>query len=120
MRKLIEKWILQLCHKESSTNDIVALNFGIFETERGYSLYLIGSKQYDEHDDDWACYVDYEPTSKYLEITCDRITDWKSFMDEAMMIISDIIKTPSVSNSSLFSGKIITIGFDDGPLERIR
>ena len=57
MKKQIEDWLLELSHNEVIPENIVALNFGIFESENGYCVYLIGSESYDADDDDWACDV---------------------------------------------------------------
>ena len=54
MKKQIEDWLLELSHNEVIPENIVALNFGIFESENGYCVYLIGSESYDVDDDDWA------------------------------------------------------------------
>ena len=52
MKKQIEDWLLELSHNEVIPENIVALNFGIFESENGYCVYLIGSESYDVDDDD--------------------------------------------------------------------
>ena len=105
MKKQIEDWLLELSHNEVIPENIVALNFGIFESENGYCVYLIGSESYDVDDDDWACDVDYEPVDKYL--------------NEVITILLDIISLEKVS-AWLLHTKYITVGFDDGVLEKIR
>ena len=45
MKKQIEDWLLELSHNEVIPENIVALNFGIFESENGYCVYLIGSER---------------------------------------------------------------------------
>ena len=74
MKKQIENWLQKLSQDNIDDNGIVALYFGIYETETGFCLYLIGSKEYDANDDDWACSVDFEPRGNYLsiEISCDN------------------------------------------------
>ena len=66
LEEKIEYWLDQMNVETSCLPaDIVAFNFGLFETENGYGIYLIGSKSYDEQDDDWACDIDFEPEDKY-------------------------------------------------------
>jgi len=60
-------WIEEINMKESSVNGILAFWFGLFETENGYTMYLTGSNEFDEEDDDWACSIDFEPKDKYFD-----------------------------------------------------
>lgn len=50
------------------TEDIVALNFGLFESEDGVELYICGSSEWDEEDSDWACNNDYSPEGRYADL----------------------------------------------------
>ena len=102
MKDKIEKWLQQIVVSECVPTDIVAFNFWIFEV-----------------DDDWACSVDYEPKEKYLEITNTEM-DWEEFQKNVEKIVSNYILEKGISETSFFSGKIVTVGFDDGALERIK
>lgn len=59
MEEEIRHWIQQINDETILPSDIVAFNFGLFESEEGYCIYLTGSKFYDESDDDWACDIDF-------------------------------------------------------------
>ena len=98
MKKQIEDWLLELSHNEVIPENIVALNFGIFESENGYCVYLIGSESYDIEG------VDVDPDK---------------FLNEVITILLDIISLEKVS-AWLLHTKYITVGFDDGVLEKIR
>lgn len=121
MRTKIEHWIKTINEETGCPTDVIALNFGLFESVNGYGIYLIGSKSYDENDDDWACDIDFEPQNKYLMLTHDNVQnmDWKEIQHEVTNIISKYISDKR-NNISLFQNKIITIGFDDGNLEKIK
>lgn len=108
MKKQIEDWLLELSHNEVIPENIVALNFGIFESENGYCVYLIGSESYDVDDDDWACDVDYEPVDKYLNIEGVDV-DPDKFLNEVITILLDIISLEKVS-AWLLHTKHITVG----------
>lgn len=117
MKEEIQRWIQQINDSTILPSDIVALNFGLFESDGGYCIYLTGSKSYDESDDDWACNIDFEPRNKYLMLKVIDLT-WQQLLSETTEIISQYI---SCSNhSDLFKNKIVTIGFDDGDLTRIQ
>lgn len=120
-RTKIEHWIKTTNEETGCPTDVIALNFGLFESVNGYGIYLIGSKSYDENDDDWACDIDFEPPNKYLMLTHDDVQNmnWKEIQHEVTNIISKYISDKR-NNISLFQNKIVTIGFDDGNLERIK
>lgn len=118
MRNRINNWLFELSQDNSGDNGIIALYFGIYETKTGFCLYLTGSKQYDETDDDWACSVDYEPKTNYLSI--DSTMDWEQFFNMVSVIIKECINEPLISKTELFCNKIIAIGFDDGQILRIK
>lgn len=50
---------MNLCRNEVIPENNVTLNFGVFESINRCCVYLIGSKNYDVVDDNWACDVDY-------------------------------------------------------------
>ena len=82
MEEEIRHWIQQINDETILPSDIVAFNFGLFESEEGYCIYLTGSKFYDESDDDWACDIDFEPNRKYLMLASGSILNmnWKQIL----------------------------------------
>ena len=63
VKAIVKQWILFIAEYETLPNDIIALNFNLWEAveENGqscYTLELTGSKQYDAENDDWACEED--------------------------------------------------------------
>lgn len=118
MKQRIKEWIDQVSKEAILQEGLVAYNFGIFESSKGYGIYLAGSDSYDEDDDDWACDTAYQ--SQPLLLHDDRLSamDW----EEAQTAIADAIKELLSKDfkDSCFSKKIITIGFDDGNLSRLQ
>ncbi len=43
------------------------MNFGLFDSGKGFRVYLTRSKQYDENDDDWAIAETQETSSDASE-----------------------------------------------------
>ena len=119
---LIADWISNNDLKEDELQGIEAINFGIFESPNGYTIYLSGAKLYDPDDDDWSTSVDYEPTNKYLilskEVT--KELDWTQILDLVVNSLKVYLDTESFLSSSLAKIKVITTGFDDGDLIRIK
>lgn len=68
MENSIINWIQRISEQEGIPSNIIALNLGLFKSEEDYCIYMIGSQQYYETDDDWTCCVDYGPKEKSLKI----------------------------------------------------
>ena len=62
IKQTIKTWIRTVNHMEILPNEIVALNFGLYEP---YGIELTGSTEYDPENDDWACNEDFIPEQRY-------------------------------------------------------
>lgn len=116
------QWISKLNRTEKVDTDIIAFNFGLFETTDGYSIYLIGSKNYDPADDDWATNIDFEPKDKYLHLDTDLVIDkdWQEILKLSFDLIKKYVNSDDFKNSIFKNATAITTGFDDGDLQRIK
>lgn len=116
----IHDWLNAIDSKENVPSEITAFNIGIFEQEEGYCIYLTGSENYD--DDDWACDADFEPANKYLALSGTEIKamEWQEFQDMIVRIVSDYLGTSANASTSVFAGRVVTVGFDDGQLVRVK
>ncbi len=116
------QWMTRMNEKEHPSKDIVAFNFGLFETIEGFTIYLIGAKNFDEANEDWAVEPDFEPGNEYLEINPDE-TDglqWNDVLQKAVDIITRYVDSEEFQRSILKDAQAITTGFDDGNLTRIK
>ena len=110
---------LDLLLKNELSSEIKAIIFNLYEdTDNKWSIELVGTFSFDKDNDDWACDVDYEPVDKYLNIEGVDV-DPDKFLNEVITILLDIISLEKVS-AWLLHTKYITVGFDDGVLEKIR
>lgn len=119
---ILENWIKDISDKETVLENIQALNFGIFESENGYTVYLTGSSEYDIKDDDWACNDDFIPNNRYLEFDQKEISSlgWQEFLKLIVDSLRNIIKSEEYSKYKILHIANITTGFDDGDLVKIR
>lgn len=119
IKHAIKKWLNMIDFPISE--DIVALNIGIFESESRLSLRLTGSKQYDAEDDSWACNEDFIPCREYLKLVDVDITqdNWNEMLQLAKTAVGDYVSAHTEDIASLFYHKVVTLEFDDGNLERI-
>ncbi|MFT3934978.1 MAG: hypothetical protein QM726_15235 [Chitinophagaceae bacterium] len=118
-QEIFNKWLDKIITKERPVSGIIAYYFGIIETASGYETYLIGSKEFDEDDEDWACNVDFEPADKYLNIG-QATTEWQTILEQAKMLIKNYLLTENCKNSFLGQAKAIATGFDGGDLHLIK
>lgn len=114
-------WLSKLCDAEFPDESIVAYNFGLFETQNGYTIYLIGSKEFDNDDSDWACNNDFEPEHKYFDLPANdyKSLSWQQVMDKIVSELTAFSKSSRFRNSYFSQAQAITTGFDDGDLVQI-
>ena len=71
-------WLTRVTKSERPPADIEAYNIGIFESDGGFQLYLVGAKAYDPLDSDWACDEDFVPREKYFKLASEKkLKTWK-------------------------------------------
>lgn len=116
IKESIKKWIINVNSSEKIDDDIIALNFGLFEP---YGIELIGSKEYDEEDDDWACDEDFVPEIESCpNINISEDEDWKDVLDIMVKILKELVS--ELGDIDIFQNRNITTGFDDGDLIKIK
>ena len=124
MNKFIEKefdgWMAQVEKTAPDPQDYIAFNIGLFETEGGFAMYLYASDEYDEEDSDWACGEPYDPNPQYLILKYKDVKtkDWEKFLNDAVEVAKAYLERHP--EDSIFSHKIVTVGFDDGDLVRVQ
>ena|ERR1700744_4404128 len=123
LKSLLSDWINKIENYAKPPKNINALNFGLFQSDKGFMIYLTGSEIYNAFDDDWASQIDYEPIKlyKYLLLNGEEISDLKNW-DEILELVYKNIKEiiDEHPDSVLFKNKVITTGFDDGNLRVIK
>ncbi|MBT1688663.1 hypothetical protein [Dawidia soli] len=115
-------WIASITATEKIPKNIVAFNFGLFQTDKGYGVYLVGAKVYDPDDDDRATADDYGPSEKYLVIPPAEVKKikWDKVLEKAVAMLEAYVASSDFKKSFLKNAKAITTGFDDGELVRIK
>lgn len=122
IKEQILDW-LQSIEKEEGipSHDIIAFNFGLIEAEEGYFTYLIGAKEYSEIDDDWACEEDFSPARRYLKLPIIRENyNWEKTLILMNKLLSEMLEEGMFKNTFLDNAPVITTGFDEGDLIRIK
>jgi hypothetical protein len=120
---LFESWVNGVLNNERPADDIIAYNFGIFESEKGYTLYLAGFKEYDKQNDDWAVGLgDFVPVENYFPLPKNEYKrlEWDEVQEKVSNMVKDYMGKDSFRNSFLDKAIAITTGFDDGDLLRLK
>jgi hypothetical protein len=115
-------WIQRVIQSEAPDAATIAYNFGLFQGTSGYSVYLIGSKEFDAEDSDWATNNDFEPKEKYYHFPVKEYNQltWQQVLANVELSLRRFMDTDTFKNSFLAQAEAITIGFDDGDLIRLR
>jgi len=106
--------------KKKPSESIVAYNIGLFESEDGYMAYLIGSQEYDESNDDWACNEDFVPRKKYFNLPNSKDKKWEIILEEVKVFMKEFMKSDSAKESFFSYATAITVGFDEGDLIKVK
>lgn len=116
------EWLDNINKTERIDKSIIAFNFGLFESEEGFTMYLNGSKIFDEDDDDWAANLDFEPKEKYFSFGTEFLKDkdWEDILKYSQNLIQTYIASEEFKTSIFAQAKGIAVGFDDGELTIIK
>ena len=122
MYKSFVEWLERVRENSPPSASIVAYNFGIFESTDGYIVYLSGSHSFDPGDDDWTCNRDYIPTEKYFHLPASfsKNKNWQEIQQNVVGLVKEFLASPEFAESFLRSSIAITVGFDDGEIERVK
>lgn len=114
-------WLNRINKTEAVSDSIIAFNFGLFESENGNTVYLIGSETFDEEDVDWATNVDFKPIEKYFELDSSLVKgkDWQEVLKVSEELVKNYLNSESLESSIFKNAEAVTTGFDDGELVRI-
>lgn len=122
VKDVIEEWLKKIAATESLPQDIVAVNIGMFESDNGYGVYMCGFKEYDGEDVDWTCKPEYEPREKYLMLAGRGFESmvWETLLHQMILALKEILECGCESVRHFFDGRIVTAGFDEDKLFRVK
>lgn len=106
--------------REEIPSSVAAYNVGLFESENGFTAYLVGAASYDADDPDWACDEAFSPANRYFELPRDVTgSDWEVAQRVAVAMVRAYLNDPESGSSYLRAAKAVAVGFDDGDLELV-
>lgn len=108
-----EKWLDSIFTSKLDST-VIALNFNIYETANSYDIELIGSDEFDEEDEDWACNTVFSSNTMF-EIENNTFSNWESALEFISGLIKEYLNNGNNSNY-IKSFKGIGVGFIDGDI----
>lgn len=122
MNEEIIKW-LEVIEQNDGTppEEVIAFNFGLFESNQGWMMYLVGGFEYSEDDDDWACIELPKDDYRYYRLPDKLQTkSWEEILKLTVFTLKELEKEGLLNKTLLKKAKAITTGFDEGELSKIR
>ncbi|HYG35271.1 MAG TPA: hypothetical protein VEC99_10830 [Clostridia bacterium] len=132
------RWFLALLRSDPLPPGIRALNFGLFESESGFRLYVTGAHTYNRKDSEWACAIDWWPEGQYAPLDglarLDKslrtarskpvagVETWVIAQAIAILLIKAFFERHSHEVRKMLGKKTLFIasGFDEGDLYAIK
>ena len=119
-RVKLENWLHEIVVAEKPTAGILAFRIGIGEVEEGYVLYLAGSKNHDETNDEWAAHPPEFIADKELIVSATEGEEWYWMLLEVIYSLGRILRTFPIANSFLGGNAPVYTGFESGDLYRLK
>jgi hypothetical protein len=116
----LESWLREIVTTKKPAKELLAFRIGIDEVEEGYLLYLAGSVNYDEADDEWAAYPPEFIAEKELIIASDEQKEWYWMLLEVIYSLGRVLRKAPLQTSFLGYNTPVYTGFAGGDLYRIK
>jgi len=111
-------WLAAILEVESPPSSAVAFNVGLYETPDGFAAYLIGADHFDGESGDWASNPTYR-CDQHLQLTRARhgAPSWELIEKSA----ATATRRVRLDQPGSFLGRAtaVTVGFDEGDLQRV-
>jgi hypothetical protein len=116
----LENWLFEIVSDESPAKELLAFRIGLDEVGEGYLLYLAGSVNYHEADDEWAAHPPEFTAAKELVIAVDEQKEWHWMLLEVIYSLGRVLRKHPLQNSFLGDTTPVYTGFVGGDLYRIK
>ena len=99
-------------------DEIVAFSFNVYEgADPTWHIELIGTDEFDEEDEDWACSEVFTTRENmYFIPRLEELEDWKSSLKLVENLVSEYLKNGDYA-SKLKATQAVAVGFVDGDLQ---
>ncbi|NLK94195.1 MAG: hypothetical protein GX275_03230 [Clostridiales bacterium] len=116
MYEKIEKWLNDILKNEINS-EVVALNFNLYEnTEKKWSIELVGTSSFDTDDEDWACDEVCDFGTRKNPFSWKENEEWDKVLDDIIQVIKRYLDNGLYAETLKKYGGI-GVGFVDGDIE---
>ena len=103
---------------EDLPSQVIAFNINIYESP--FCIELVGSNEFDQNDDDWACNEDWVPQNRTTTVSGSIYgSSWSEAQDNILNMAKSYLRSGSVNAYKLASAKAFAVGFVDGNLNYV-
>jgi hypothetical protein len=110
--KTLEEWLVAICDNENPKASIDTYNFGVFESEGMYTVYLVGMNRYKEgnHLDSR---IEFEPSEMYFPMPKSEHEklEREQVLDNIKAQLKDFINSEKFRNSFFARAKSINVRY---------
>ena len=109
------EWLDKILENNKFTK-ILAFNFNLYEDQTQYHIQLIGSDEFDEENQDWACSEVFTSGEDIFKMDM-KITgkEWFDALDFCINVVTEYLEKGK-NKEKLLEKKAVGIGFVDGDL----
>lgn len=122
MKEEIVNWLNEIEKQDGiPPSEVVVFNLGLYESDEGFVMYLVGGFEYNEANDDWATLE--MPKQDYRYLLLPQLVQnkpWMLVLEYAKNTLLELESEGVFNKNILQNCKAITTGFDDGELIKIR
>ena len=122
MKKEILKWLAEVEKMDGiPPADVVVFHLGVYKSDEGFVMYLVGGFEYTEENDDWA-HLEMPKQDYRYWLLPENVQDkpWQLAVEYAKNTLLELEEEGKFDNNILMHAKAITTGFDEGDIIKIR
>ncbi|WP_347838572.1 hypothetical protein [uncultured Draconibacterium sp.] len=122
MRDTLTSWLNEIEKNDGiPPKEVVVFNFGIYQSDEGYVMYLVGGFEFTETNDNWAHLEMPKQDYRYLLLPA-MVQDkpWQLVVEYCKNTLLEMESEGLLRKNLLKNAQFLTIGYDEGELTRIR
>ncbi|WP_297091017.1 hypothetical protein [uncultured Draconibacterium sp.] len=122
MRDTLTSWLNEIEKNDGiPPKEVVVFNFGIYQSDEGYVMYLVGGFEFTETNDNWAHLEMPKQDYRYLLLPA-MVQDkpWQLVVEYCKNTLLEMESEGLLRKNLLKNAQFLTIAYDEGELYRIR
>ena len=111
--KTVQEWLFNICDTDKPKKPITTYNFGLFEVEEDYIVFLVGLNTYNREQYSSATRIDFEPSGMYFPLPKSEYKNLKreQVLERLTAQLRNFTKTARFKHSFFAEAKSVTTDF---------